>query len=108
MVRHISKRVAVMYLGHIVEMAPVNELYTNTLHPYTQALLSAIPVPETGKKKQRTLLKGEISSPINPGDECRFAKRCIYAGDECRARTPELKEVSPGHFVACCKCGNLK
>ena len=107
-VRHISDRVLVMYLGRAVELAETEALFSDPLHPYTQALLSAIPVPETGKKKQRTLLKGEISSPINPGDECRFAKRCIYASDECRAKTPELKEVSPGHFVACCKCGNLK
>ena len=107
-VNHFADDIAVMYLGQLVEKAPAEELFANPLHPYTQALLSAIPVPETGKKKQRTLLKGEISSPINPGDECRFAKRCIYAGDECRAKTPELKEVSPGHFVACCKCGNLK
>ena len=107
-VNHFADDIAVMYLGQLVEKAPAEELFANPLHPYTQALLSAIPVPETGKKKQRTLLKGEISSPINPGDECRFAKRCIYASDECRAKTPELKEVSPGHFVACCKCGNLK
>jgi len=107
-VNHFADDIAVMYLGQLVEKAPAEELFANPLHPYTQALLSAIPVPETGKKKQRTLLKGEISSPINPGDECRFAKRCIYASGECRARTPELKEVKPGHFVACCKCGNLK
>ena len=107
-VNHFADDIAVMYLGQLVEKAPAEELFANPLHPYTQALLSAIPVPETGKKKQRTLLKGEISSPINPGDECRFAKRCIYASDECRAKTPVLKEVSPGHFVACCKCGNLK
>ena len=107
-VNHFADDIAVMYLGQLVEKAPAEELFANPMHPYTQALLSAIPVPETGKKKQRTLLKGEISSPINPGDECRFAKRCIYASDECRAKTPELKEVSPGHFVACCKCGNLK
>jgi len=97
-----------MYLGQLVEKAPAEELFANPMHPYTQALLSAIPVPETGKKIQRTLLKGEISSPIEPKDECRFAKRCLYAGDECRAKTPELVEVKPGHFVACCKCGNLK
>ena len=107
-VNHFADDIAVMYLGQLVEKAPAEELFANPMHPYTQALLSAIPVPETGKKKQRTLLKGEISSPINPGDECRFAKRCLYASEECRAKTPELKEVSPGHFVACCKCGNLK
>jgi len=107
-VNHFADDIAVMYLGQLVEKAPAEELFANPMHPYTQALLSAIPVPETGKKIKRTILKGEISSPINPKDECRFAKRCIYASDECRAKTPELKEVSPGHFVACCKCGNLK
>ena len=107
-VNHFADDIAVMYLGQLVEKAPAEELFANPLHPYTQALLSAIPVPETGRKIQRTVLKGEISSPINPKDECRFAKRCIYASDECRAKTPELKEVKPGHFVACCKCGNLK
>jgi len=107
-VNHFADDIAVMYLGQLVEKAPAEELFANPMHPYTQALLSAIPVPETGKKIQRTLLKGEISSPIEPKDECRFAKRCLYAGDECRAKTPELVEVKPGHFVACCKCGNLK
>ena len=107
-VNHFADDIAVMYLGQLVEKAPAEELFANPMHPYTQALLSAIPVPETGKKIKRTILKGEISSPINPKDECRFAKRCIYASDECRAKTPELKEVSPGHFVACCKCGNLR
>ena len=107
-VNHFADDIAVMYLGQLVEKAPAEELFANPMHPYTQALLSAIPVPETGRKIQRTILKGEISSPINPKDECRFAKRCIYASDECRAKTPELKEVSPGHFVACCKCGDLR
>jgi len=106
-VNHFADDIAVMYLGQLVEKAPAEELFANPMHPYTQALLSAIPVPETGKKIKRTILKGEISSPINPKDECRFAKRCIYASDECRAKTPELKEVSPGHFVACCKCGKI-
>jgi len=107
-VNHFADDIAVMYLGQLVEKAPAEELFVNPMHPYTQALLSAIPVPETGKKIQRTILKGEITSPINPGDECRFAKRCLYASDECRAKTPELVEVKPGHFVACCKCGDLK
>ena len=107
-VNHFADDIAVMYLGQLVEKAPAEELFANPMHPYTQALLSAIPVPETGKKIKRTLLKGEISSPIEPKDECRFAKRCLYAGDECRAKTPVLVEVKPGHFVACCKCGNLK
>ena len=106
-VNHFADDIAVMYLGQLVEKAPAEELFANPMHPYTQALLSAIPVPETGKKIKRTLLKGEISSPIEPKDECRFAKRCLYAGDECRAKTPELVEVKPGHFVACCKCGKI-
>ena len=107
-VNHFADDIAVMYLGQLVEKAPAEELFANPMHPYTQALLSAIPVPDTTKKIQRTVLKGEITSPINPKDECRFAKRCLYASDECRAKTPELVEVKPGHFVACCKCGNLK
>ena len=89
-VNHFADDIAVMYLGQLVEKAPAEELFANPMHPYTQALLSAIPVPETGRKIQRTILRGEISSPINPKDECRFAKRCIYASDECRAKTPEL------------------
>ena len=100
-VNHFADDIAVMYLGQLVEKAPAEELFANPLHPYTQALLSAIPVPETGKKKQRTLLKGEISSPIEPKDQCRFAKRCPYATEDCWAKCPSLREVSPGHFVAC-------
>ena len=107
-VNHFADDIAVMYLGQLVEKAPAEELFANPMHPYTKALLSAIPVPDTHKKIQRTVLKGEITSPINPKDECRFAKRCLYASDECHAKTPELVEVKPGHFVACCKCGNLK
>lgn len=103
-VNHFADDIAVMYLGQLIEKAPAEELFANPLHPYTQALLSAIPVPDTRMKMVRTILKGEISSPINPGDECRFAKRCPYACDGCRAATPELKEVSPGHFVACYRC----
>ncbi len=100
-VNHFSDDIAVMYLGQIVEMAPAEELFEHPLHPYTQALLSAIPIPEVGANKERILLKGEITSPINPPDECRFAKRCQYVCEECRAKTPELKEVRPSHFVAC-------
>ena len=100
-VKHISDEIMVMYLGQVVEKAPSDELFANPVHPYTQALLSAIPVPEVGKKRERILLKGEISSPINPKDECRFAKRCLYACDQCHASCPGLKEISPGHFVAC-------
>ena len=100
-VNHFSDDIAVMYLGQIIEKAPTEELFARPLHPYTQALLSAIPIPDVDIKEERILLKGEISSPINPPDECRFAKRCIYACEDCRKKTPELVEVSPGHFVAC-------
>jgi len=102
-VNHFADDIAVMYLGQLVEKAPARELFNNTLHPYSKALLSAIPMPDTRVKRERIILKGEISSPIEPKDECRFAKRCPYATDECYAKTPELREVSPGHFVACCK-----
>jgi oligopeptide transport system ATP-binding protein len=103
MVRHISDRVGVMYLGTMVELASSTELYENPIHPYTQALLSAIPVPdpEAGKKNERIMLEGEISSPINPKPGCRFASRCRYAKKECTEVMPEFKEVSKGHFVAC-------
>lgn len=100
-VNHFSDDIAVMYLGQLVEKAPAEELFANPLHPYTKALLSAIPVPEIGKKTERIILKGEISSPIDPQDECRFFKRCLYANDACKKGCPELKEVSRGHFVAC-------
>ena len=103
-VNHFSDDIAVMYLGQIVEMAPADELFANPMHPYTQALLSAIPLPEIGKKRERILLKGEISSPIDPPDECRFAGRCLYATDACRHGCPRLKEVRPGHMVACGRC----
>lgn len=100
-VNHFSDEIAVMYLGQLVEKAPAEEMFANPLHPYTKALLSAIPVPEVGAKKQRILLKGEITSPIEPPDECRFAKRCMYACEKCTGSCPGLREVSPGHFVAC-------
>ena len=102
-VNHFSDEIAVMYLGQIVEKAPAEELFQNPLHPYTKALLSAIPQHKLNKKKDRILLKGEISSPIEPPDRCRFQKRCYLecAGncyDQC---CPGLREISPGHFVAC-------
>lgn len=100
-VNHISDEIMVMYLGQMVEKAPTEELFANPIHPYTKALLSAIPVPKVGGRKERILLKGEISSPIDPKNECRFAKRCLYACEECWASCPELKEASPDHFVAC-------
>ena len=102
-VNHFADEIAVMYLGQVVEKAPTEELFNHTLHPYTQALLSAIPIPEILDERPQILLQGEITSPIDPPDECRFAKRCPHACEECRRRTPPLREVSPGHFVACCK-----
>jgi peptide/nickel transport system ATP-binding protein len=93
--------IAVMYLGQLVEKAPAEELFAHPMHPYTQALLSAIPVPDLDDKRERILLKGEITSPVNLPDECRFAKRCNFVCDECHACDPKLVEVSPNHFVAC-------
>lgn len=100
-VRHFSDDIAVMYLGKIVEKAPTEELFANPLHPYTQALLSAIPSTDIDKKTERILLKGELSSPIDPPDVCRFSKRCNQCMERCTYGEPELREVSPGHFVAC-------
>ena len=105
-VKHISDEIMVMYLGQMVEKAPADELFANPLHPYTKALLSAIPVPDIHAKKQRILLKGEITSPINPKPGCRFAARCIYATDAC-AKEQCIREVSPGHFVSCHCAENL-
>lgn len=93
--------IAVMYLGQLVEKAPAEELFANPVHPYTQALLSAIPSPDLNETRERILIKGEISSPINLPDACRFAKRCSYACEQCHASDPKLVEISPNHFVAC-------
>ncbi len=103
MVRHICDRVAVMYLGIIVELAERNELYENPLHPYTQALLSAVPIPDPkrNRERHRTILTGEIPSPINPPSGCRFHPRCPVAFDRCKVEIPEFLEASPGHWVAC-------
>jgi oligopeptide/dipeptide ABC transporter ATP-binding protein len=100
-VNHFSDDIAVMYLGQIVEKAPSEELFINPLHPYTKALLSAIPVPDLRSKRQRAVLKGEISSPVNLPDACRFAKRCNDCAEECKNSNPPLREVTSEHFVAC-------
>ena len=100
-VNHFSDDIAVMYLGKLIEKAPSDELFKNPTHPYTKALLSAIPLPNIHKKTERILLKGEITSPIEPKPVCRFANRCNYATDRCRGEEPKLKEISPGHFVSC-------
>ena len=100
-VKHISDEIIVMYLGQIVEKSPADELFENTLHPYSKALLSAIPVPSLAKKRELVVLKGEVSSPINPGPGCRFAGRCPRATEKCFKETPKLAEKSPEHFVAC-------
>ena len=103
MVRHISDRMAVMYLGKIVELADRDEIYLNPLHPYTRALMSAVPVPdpEVEEKRQRILLKGEIPSPAHPPRGCNFSTRCPELMDRCKEEKPPYKEVSPGHWVAC-------
>ena len=101
-VKHIANRIIVMYLGQIVEMADTEELFANPLHPYTQALLSAVPVPDIRVKRKRILLKGEITSPIDPAPGCRFCPRCPMGKDVCRCGNMGLKEVSKGHFISCC------
>ena len=103
-VNHIADEIAVMYLGSIVEKAPVEELFENPLHPYTKALLSAIPVPEIHEARKEPVIQGEVVSPINLPDECRFYKRCPNRCDTCKNGVPALREVSPGHFVACTNC----
>ena len=100
-VKHISNSIIVMYLGNMVEKSDADELFEHTLHPYSKALLSAIPEPNIHKERRRTILRGEITSPIDPEPGCRFAARCAYATEECSCQTPELEEVLPKHYVAC-------
>lgn len=100
-VKHISNRVGVMYLGSLVELAPKNELYSNPLHPYTQALLSAVPIPDPTLKRDRIILQGDIPSPANPPSGCKFHTRCRYAKDICKQECPQYKDIGNGHFIAC-------
>lgn len=100
-IRHISDRVGVMYLGNMMELAPAKPMYANPLHPYTQALLSAVPIPDPKAVKKRILLEGDVPSPINPPSGCRFHTRCRYATERCKLEVPVLQEVEAEHFVAC-------
>ena len=100
-VKYISDRIAVMYLGHIVEMAESEELFAHRLHPYTQALTSAIPIPDPHLTKERIILQGNVPNPANPPSGCPFHERCVHCMGVCKERMPELKEVSPGHYVSC-------
>ena len=106
MVKHISDRIGVMYLGSLVELADSEELFENPMHPYTKALLSAIPIPDPDveKNRQRIMLEGTLPNPIGLGDECKFCSRCPVCQDGCHKSQPKLVEVKPGHFVACSQC----
>ena len=105
-VRHISDDICVMYMGNLVEKSPSKELFIKPVHPYTKALLSAIPTIDIHKPMNRIVLKGEVTSPVEPAPGCRFAPRCEYACDRCR-QPQELRELEPGHFVSCCRAEEL-
>ena len=106
-VEHLCQRVGVMYLGSMVELADKDELFDNPLHPYTKALLSAIPIPDPTIKRDRIILTGDIPSPANPPKGCKFHTRCPYATDKCKKEAPEYREIKEGHFVACHRVGEI-
>ena len=106
-VRHISDRIAVMYLGSVAEVAEKAQLYSNPMHPYTKALLSAIPLPDVKKKRQRIILQGDVPSAYNPPSGCKFHTRCPYATDRCKQEIPVLRQMEKGHQVACHRAEEL-
>ena len=106
-VKHISDRVAVMYVGKLVEMAPTDDLFATPKHPYTAALLSAVPEPDPRKKSERIVLQGEVANPADPPSGCYFHPRCAYATDQCKSETPVLQEINPGHYVSCHRAEEL-
>jgi len=109
-VKHVSDRIAVMYLGRIVELAETKELFANTLHPYSQALMNAIPVPDPTAPRKKAMLTGEPPSPINTPPGCPFHVRCPYATEQCKCEVPALQDMGNGHMVAChlCQKGEVK
>jgi len=107
-VKHISDEIMVMYMGVCVERAPSGELFKNPIHPYTKALLSAIPIPDIDRRhKPVDVIKGEVTNPVNPKPGCRFAPRCPHCTDACLQQNPELREAAPDHFVACVHMGSI-
>ena len=106
-VKHISDRIAVMYVGKLVEMAPTDELFDSPKHPYTAALLSSVPEPDPRVRRDRVVLQGEVANPANPPSGCYFNPRCEYATDICRSETPQLREIAPGHYASCHRAEEL-